>query len=208
MNVKKIAIQVVLVLAVVFLTFKIYNSIMEPVRFKAVVAQREDIIKERLGYIKTLEIEYKKVNGKYTGGFDTLIDFYNNGIMPLVLKHGSVPDTLTELQALDMGIITRDTTEIAIKDTLFVGLEKFNINSIEYVPFTNNKVKFTLKSGFVTRANFQIPVFEVRCQMKDYLSDIKQQELLKNEINLIKDDEKFPGLILGSLEEPTTDGNW
>ena len=208
MNVKKIAIQVVLVLAVVFLTFKIYNSIMEPVRFKAVVAQREDIIKERLGYIKTLEIEYKKVNGKYTGGFDTLIDFYNNGIMPLVLKHGSVPDTLTELQALDMGIITRDTTEIAIKDTLFVGLEKFNINSIEYVPFTNNKVKFTLKSGFVTRANFQIPVFEVRCQMKDYLSDIKQQELLKNEINLIKEDEKFPGLILGSLEEPTTDGNW
>ncbi len=208
MNVKKIAIQVVLVLAVVFLTFKIYNSIMEPVRFKAVVAQREDIIKERLGYIKTLEIEYKKVNGKYTGGFDTLIDFYNNGIMPLVLKHGSVPDTLTELQALDMGIITRDTTEIAIKDTLFVGLEKFNINSIEYVPFTNNKVKFTLQSGFVTRANFQIPVFEVRCQMKDYLSDIKQQELLKNEINLIKEDEKFPGLILGSLEEPTTDGNW
>jgi len=208
MNVKRLAIQVVLLLAVIFLTYKIYNSIMEPVRFKAVVAQRENVIKERLGQIKTLEVEYRKINGKYTGGFDTLIDFYNNGIMPLVLKHGSVPDTLTELQALEMGIITRDTTEIAIKDTLFKNLEDFNINAIQYVPFTHNKVKFKLQAGTVMRANFNIPVFEVRCKMEDYLADIKQQDLLHNEINLIKEDDKFPGLILGSLEEPTTDGNW
>ena len=208
MNVKRVAIQVVLLIAVVFLTFKIYNSIMEPVRFKSVIASREDVIKERLSYIKTLEIEYKKINGKYVGNFDTLIDFYNNGIMPLVMKHGSVPDTLTELQALEMGIITRDTTEIAIKDTLFKDIENFNINKIKFVPFTHNKKQFTLSSGSVVRANFNIPVFEVRCEMKDYLSDIEQQELLHNEINIIIEDEKFPGLILGSMEEPSTDGNW
>jgi len=208
MNVKRLGIQIVLVLAVIFLTFKIYNSIMEPVRFKSTIAKREDVIKERLGYIKTLEIEYRKINSNYTGGFDTLIDFYNNGIMPLVLKHGSVPDTLTELQALEMGIITRDTTEIAIKDTLFQGIEDFNINKIEFVPFTHNKIKFLLKAGSVIRANFKIPVFEARCEMKDYLSDIEQQDLLKNEISIIIEEEKFPGLILGSMEEPSTDGNW
>jgi hypothetical protein len=208
MNVKRVAIQVVLLIAVVFLTFKIYNSIMEPVRFKSVIASREDVIKERLSYIKTLEIEYKKINGKYVGNFDTLIDFYNNGIMPLVMKHGSVPDTLTELQALEMGIITRDTTEIAIKDTLFKNIENFNINKIRFVPFTHNKKQFIIKSGSVVRANFNIPVFEVRCKMKDYLADIEQQELLHNEINIIIEDEKFPGLILGSMEEPSTDGNW
>ncbi|MCK5857344.1 MAG: hypothetical protein KAG64_07635 [Bacteroidales bacterium] len=208
MNVKRVAIQVVLLIAVVFLTFKIYSSIMEPVRFKSVIAQREDVIKQRLSYIKTLEIEYKKINSDYTSSFDTLIDFYNNGLMPLVLKHGSVPDTLTELQALEMGLITRDTTHIAIKDTLFIGLADFNINKIRFVPFTHNKKKFGLKSGYVMRANFKLPVFEVRCEMKDYLSDIEQQELLLNEINIIIDEEKFPGLILGSLEEPSTDGNW
>jgi hypothetical protein len=208
MNVKRLIIQVVLLIAVGFLTFQIYNSIMEPVNFKDVRDARETVIKKRLGEIKTLEIEYKKINEKYAGSFDTLIDFYNNGIMPMVMKHGTVPDTLTELQALEMGIITRDTTYIPIKDTLFTDIEGFDINKIQYVPFTHGKKKFSLQAGHVTRANFKIPVFEVRCEMKDYLSDIEQQELLINEIKLIQEDDKFPGLILGSMEEPSTDGNW
>jgi len=208
MNIKRVGIQAVLILAVVFLTYQIYNSIMEPVRFKATVTERENVIKKRLGQIKTLQIEYKKINDKYTGSFDTLIDFYNNGIMPLVMKHGTVPDTLTEMEALEMGIITRDTTYIAIKDTLFKDVEGFNINKIKVVPFTHGKVNFSMQAGHVKRANFEIPVFEVRCKMEDYLADIKQQELLVNEIRLMQDDEKFPGLILGSMEEPSTDGNW
>ncbi len=208
MNVKRLIIQIVLLIAVAFLSYQIYNSIMEPQRFNDTRAAREEVIKKRLGQIKTLEIEYKKINEKYAGSFDTLIDFYNNGVMPMVMKHGTVPDTLTELQALDMGIITRDTTFIPIKDTLFTDIEGFDINSIQIVPFTHGKKKFDLQAGYVTRANFKIPVFEVRCEMKDYLADVEQQELLVNEIRLIQEDEKFPGLILGSMEEPSTDGNW
>jgi len=208
MNIKRVGIQVVLLIAVAFLTYQIYSSIMEPVRFKATIADRETIIKKRLGEIKTLQVEYKKLNEKYATSFDTLIDFYNNGIMPMVLKHGTVPDTLTEIQALEMGIITRDTTYIEIKDTLLKNDEGFDINKIEYVPFTHAKTKFILQAGFVKRANFDIPVFAVQCEMKDYLSDIKQQELLVNEIRLMQEEDKFPGLILGSMEEPSTDGNW
>lgn len=207
MNVKRLIIQIVLLIAVVFLSFQIYNSIMEPQRFKDTRAAREEVIKTRLDHIKTLEIEYKKINRNYAGSFDTLEEFYNNGIMPMVLKRGTVPDTLSELQALEMGIITRDTSFIAIKDTLLTNVEGFDINKIKYVPFTQKK-KFILSSGHVIRANFNIPVFEVRCEMKDYLSDIEQQELLINEIKLIQEEEKFPGLALGSMEEPSTDGNW
>jgi hypothetical protein len=32
--------------------------------------------------------------------------------------------------------------------------------------------------------------------------------LLVNEIRLMQEEDKFPGLILGSMEEPSTDGNW
>ena len=208
MNIKRTGIQLVLLLAVVFLTYQIYNSIMEPVRFKATISKRENVIKKRLGEVKTLQVEYKKLNNKYTGSFDTLIDFYNNGIMPIVLKHGTVPDTLTEMQAVDMGIVTRDTSYIAIKDTLFNDVEDFNINKISIVPFTHGKKKFEMQAGTVKRANFDVPVFEVKCEMVDYLSDIKQQELLKNEIGIMNQEEKYPGLILGSMDEPTTDGNW
>jgi len=207
MNIKRLIINLVLLIAVAFLTYQIYESIMEPVRLKKVISDREDVIKARLGEIKVLQIEYKRINNHYTASFDTLINFYKHDSMPMVLKHGTVPDTLTEEQALEMKLITRDTTFIAIKDTLFKGLEGFDIEKIRYVPFTHGK-EFEMKAGYVTRANFQIPVFEVRCYMKDYLADIKQQELLQNEINIMKEEEKFPGLILGSMEEPTTDGNW
>jgi len=207
MNIKRVLIQVVLLIAVLFLAYEVYQSIMEPVRFKKVIQTREDVIKARLGEIKVLQIEYKKINNRYTGSFDTLIDFYNNSKMPMVLKHGTAPDTLTEEQALEMGLITRDTSYIAIKDTLFKDLPGFDINKIPYVPFSQNK-KFDMQAGTVTKAKFEIPVFEVSCLMKDYLWDIKQQDLLQNEIRIMKDDDKFPGLVLGSMDEPSTDGNW
>ena len=208
MKSKKVIIQVTLLIAVVFLSYQIYDSIMEPVQFKNSIQEREDVIKHKLGDIKTLQIEYKKVNKVYTASFDSLIDFYKNGSMPMVLKKGTVPDTLSELQALEAGIITRDTTFILIKDTLFLHEEGFNIDIIGVMPFTKGQKQFEMQAGHVTRANFEIPVFEVRCEMIDYLADIKHQELLLNEINIMMEEDEFPGLILGSMDEPSTDGNW
>jgi hypothetical protein len=205
---KKLLIQLVLVIIVIFLGYEVYDSIMEPVRYKKAWTDREKIIIDKLNSIKELQIEYKKINGKYTCSFDTLIDFYENGQMPLVMKNGTVPDTLSEEQALEMGIISRDTTLIAIKDTLLKNVENFNIENIAIVPFTHGKVKFEMEASTVDRANFKVPVFEVKCYKKDYLAEIKEQDLLQNDLNIMKEDDKFPGLILGSLTEPSTDGNW
>jgi hypothetical protein len=127
--------------------------------------------------------------------------------MPVVLKVGT-NDTLTEEKALELGLISRDTTFINIKDTLFKTVENFNINTIDIVPFTNGKVKFDINAGFVDRSNFKVAVFEVSCLMKDYLHDIEEQELLENQLTQLVEDSKFPGLKLGSMDEPTTDGNW
>jgi hypothetical protein len=205
---KKLLIQLVLVIFVIFLGYEVYDSIMEPVRYKKAWTDREKIIINKLNSIKVLQIEYKKINGEYTGSFDTLVDFYENGQMPLVMKNGTVPDTLSEEQALEMGIISRDTTLVPIKDTLLKSVENFNIENIALVPFTHGKVKFEMEASTVNRANFKVPVFEVKCYKKDYLAEIKEQDLLQNDLNIMKEDDKFPGLILGSLTEPSTDGNW
>lgn len=205
---KKLLIQSVLVIVVIFLSYKVYDSIMEPVRYKKDWTDREKIIIDKLNSIKVLQIEYKKIYGKYTGSFDTLINFYINDNMPVVMKNGTVPDTLTPEQALEMGIITRDTSFILIKDTLLKNVENFDIAKIDIVPFTRGKVKFKMEASSVDRANFQVPVFEVKCYKKDYLAEIKEQGLLQNDLKIMKEEDKFPGLILGSLTEPSTDGNW
>lgn len=207
MKATKLIIQTVLVIGAIFLVYKVYSSVMEPVKYKKVKDTREKVIIAKLLNIKELQVEYKVINKRYTNSFDTLKEFYLNGQMPLVLKKGS-NDTLTEERALELGLISRDTTFINIKDTLLKEVENFNINTIDIVPFTNGKSKFDINSGLIDRSNFKVPVFEVSCLMKDYLSDIPQQELLENRLKILKEDGKFPGLKLGSMDEPTTDGNW
>lgn len=205
---KKIIIQLALVIIVGFLGYMVYDSIMQPVRYQKATEDRENMVKERLNQIKVLQLEFKKIHNRYTANFDSLIDFYNNAEMPLILKSGVVPDSLSEEQALKMGLITRDTSYVAMKDTLFTDVKDFEIENIMYVPFTHKKVKFEMETGTVERANFQIPVFEVRSYKKDYLAEINEQELLQNDLLLMEADEKYPGLKLGSMVEPSTDGNW
>lgn len=207
-NITKIAIQIVLAAVVIFLVFKVYNSIMEPVKYDKEKEKREAVIKKKLEKIKILQIEYKKIHGNYLNNFDSLKMFYLNESMPIIKKVGEV-DTLSEAQALELGYISRDTTYIPFKDTLFVDEEGFNINLIDIVPFTDGKVSFDLDAGEITRANYQVPVFEVSCKMEDYLASIKYESLRDNEINIIiKEGEKFPGLKLGSMTEASIDGNW
>ncbi len=203
----RLALQVVLLAAVIFLSYKLYSSIMEPINYKKVKDAREKVIIKKLLNIKTLQVEYKKINGRYTASFDTLKDFYLNGKMPVVMKIGT-NDTLTEKRALELGLISRDTSYVFIKDTLLKNVENFNINTIDIVPFTNGKVKFEMNAGFVDQSRFKVPVLEVSCLMKDYLADVKQQELLENQLLQMKEDNKFPGLKLGSMEEPSLDGSW
>jgi len=207
-NITKIAIQIVLAAVVIFLVFKVYNSIMEPVKYEKEKEKREDVIKKKLEKIKILQIEYKKLHGKYLDDFDSLKLFYLNESMPIIKKIGEV-DTLSETQALELGMIRRDTSYIPFKDTLFVNEDGFKINLIDIVPFTEGKVTFELDAGEISRANYKVPVFEVSCKMKDYLANIKYESLRDNEINIIiKEGEKFPGLKLGSMTEASIDGNW
>ena len=53
-----------------------------------------------------------------------------------------------------------------------------------------------------------IPLFEASAPFKNYLFDLNHQEML-NIIDLQKKLDKFPGLKVGSVEEPNNNsGNW
>jgi len=189
------------------LGYMVYASVMEPVKYQTTIDRRQKVIINKLLNIKELQIEFKNKYGNYAGTFDSLKNFYLYGKMPVVLKVGT-NDTLSEERALALKLISRDTSFISVRDTLLKGVKNFNIETIDIVPFTDGKVKFELNSGFVDRGNFKVSVFEVTCLMADYLKDIEQKELLDNQLIQMKNAEKFPGLRLGSMEEPTTDGNW
>lgn len=205
------AIKIVLFVVIVVLGYELYQSIMEPIRFNREKDRREKAAIQRLKDIRTAEVAFKSKYGRYTGSFDTLIHFVKYDSFPIVRAIGSIPDSLYELgmteeEAIRKGIIIRDTSYVAVLDSIFH--ENYPIDSIRYVPFADT-VQFFLGAGEIeTGSKVKVKVFEAHV-LNDVLLHGLDKQLI---INYNAEREKivgFKGLKVGSLTESTNNaGNW
>jgi hypothetical protein len=207
----KTVINIILFLVIVTLSYFLWESIAEPIRFEKAKKVRYDATIQRLKDIRTAEVAYLAVNGKFTGDFDTLINFIKNDSIPVVKAIGSVPDTLTEEKALEMGIISRDTIKVSTLDSLYD--QGFTPDSLRYVPFTNG-AEFTLGATIleigskVGSSTLKVPVFEAKVPNRVLLKGLNEQLRINLDDEMIKMD-KYPGLKVGSLEQNINNaGNW
>ncbi|NOU60322.1 hypothetical protein [Marinifilum caeruleilacunae] len=207
--------QILLFIAIVALAYLSYQSINKPLEFGKIQKQRQDRIIKQLKDIRKAQVAYKDVHGKYTGSFDTLINFIKTDSMPLVKSEGTLTDEqyeagMTEKEAVKKGFIVRDTIMIAALDTIFG--KEYPIENLRYVPFTNGKHQFKLGAGIiVTGSQVKVQVFEARVSnmiifedvYDEYSEEIKEENGNRIRLN------KYPGLMVGSLEEANNNaGNW
>ena len=204
------AIKILLLLVIVVLSYYLYQSIMEPIRFNREKAKREKAAIERLKDIRKAEVAYKAKYGRYTGSFDTLIHFVKYDSFPLVRAIGSIPDSLygeiTEAEAIKRGIIIRDTSYVPVLDSLFG--RKFPIDSIRYVPYCDT-AQFFLGAGTIeTASKVKVQVFEAHV-LNDVLLHGLPRQLIVNYNARREKIVGFKGLKVGSLTESTNNaGNW
>lgn len=205
----KKVIEIVLLAVIVCLGYFIYNSINEPIEYEAQYNKRTAAVVSRLKLIRDAQVAYKTINNKYTGSFDTLIDFVKNGQLKMLRMEGSLNDSLlaagmTEKEAIKQGIIKRDTVYVAVKDSI---CKNFNPDSLRRVPFVDAEFEMGA-TVLTTNSNLQIPVFEAKVANKVYLKGLNEQERI-NRDNLAKKLDRYPGLKVGSLEEANNNaGNW
>ena len=173
-----------------------YDSVQNKLEFVKVQKYRESRVVERLMDIRTAQTSYKKLYGAYAGNFDALIAHVKNDSMPVVKAIGFVPDTLTELKAVELGIVTRDTLLISIRDTLFP--RNYAIDSLRYVPFSEGQ-EFKLEAGEIEKNKLMVKVFEAFASNDKILKGLN----LSEEYIDLND-----GLRVGSMTEPHTRGNW
>jgi len=206
-------IQVLFVLIIIVLGYLIVQSIMEPIRFNQEVDVRERATIDRLIDIREAQKAYKDVYKRYTGSFDTLISFLSVDSFSVTKAIGEIPeDWLEELglekardKAIKEGVISRETTKMSVKDSMFVA--GYAIDSLRYVPFTEN-VRFKMESGeILTSSNLIVQVVEVSV-LYEYLLNGMDEQLIVN-----YEDERmkivgFEGVKFGSMEEGTLTGNW
>ncbi|MCL2414698.1 MAG: hypothetical protein FWC94_05530 [Bacteroidales bacterium] len=201
--------QILLGIGTIILSYFIFESIMKPQRFENLRSAREAVVVERLRDIRTTQLAFRNVHGHFAETMDTLIHFLEEGKMPIVRRIGYVPDTLTEAEALRMGIITRDTIFEYAYEALFPDRNRAtHLPSLRYIPFTNRTREFTVEAGFITRHEIQIPVVEVTAPLLYYMTEPEFQQLAINAVKRAQDIGRFPGRRFGSMTDPITEGNW
>jgi hypothetical protein len=195
----KTIIQIVLALVIVILGYFIYESIMEPVRFNQEVSHREALIVQRLKDIRQLQVAHRARYGAFNSDLDSLVTFVKTDSLSVIRAIGNVPDSLTEAEAVKMGIVQRDTLWVKASDSLLLRA-RYPLDSIMYVPYGGG-VKFQMGAGMIERGLTKIPVFEAFANPTDYLQDIYRWR-----VYYVRDIEA--GLRVGSLVEASIDGNW
>jgi len=218
---KHVILQVCLILGIVFLALMIFRSLMRPEKFKNIYEARKAEVVVKLKDIRTLQGFYKSEKGSYANTFEQLKDFWNNGKMTIVVKEGTVPDTLTEAEALKLKIIRRDTVIVDAKEEMMRSLPNLDIDRFDIVPYSKGD-RFFIAADTISRANISVYVYQVVAEKKQYLKDLDSDPRIKGFWGTILYkglQEQFLGanfdfrdnitdVILGSLNEPSTDGNW
>ena len=145
----KYAIRIALVLVIIFLIYKTYNSIAEPVRYGKEVIKKEQAVINKLKIIREAELAYRDVYGDFTASFDTLINFMKNGQLKVLIAYGDQDDSTTRFeQKIEL---------VSVRDSLF---KQVDIDNIRYVP-GKDTMQFLIEAGEIKKNNVPVPVFQI-----------------------------------------------
>ena len=93
MDKKLTIINIVLVLLAIFLAYKVYDSIRQPVFFENAKNEREAKVVQNLKDIRSTQVLFKQTYNRYTANFDSLIEYIRSGELPIVNMVADPNDT-------------------------------------------------------------------------------------------------------------------
>lgn len=190
----------------VFLVFKIYNGIMEPINFNKSKVARYAKVVEKLKIIRDAEVKHFEVTGKYSKDKAGLVKFIDSAQLALT-------ETKTVVEKVKVGGGIINDVERRITDTIgYEPVLKYFRNkdykNMFKVPGVEGK-EFEVEIGTVEKVQgLVVPTFFIKTEKKDILNGLNES-LVKQELEAIATDQiKGEYISVGSLEEVSTGGNW
>jgi len=204
--------QVLLFVAAVALTYFIYDSIQRPINFEKERTAIYSATIEKLKDIRKAQMAFKDVHGRFTGDWDSLINFVKYDSLKMVRRIGNLTDSmvekgLTERKAMQLGLIIRDTIRESVLATVFN--PRYNADALKLVPIADTTAYFNLGSTVITTGSgIKVPVFEARVHNNVILRSLDRQLVINlNDQRRVQN--RYPGLKVGSLTETNNNaGNW
>lgn len=205
---KKILLPVLWIL-IVFFGYKLYNSIYEPIQFNKVKTERYANVIRSLKDIGSAQVAHKSVTGIYAQDFKSLVEFIDTAQYVLVEKRDSSYLQYDRVYRIDMlrEVQIIDTLGFAsVKDSLFGTSDHYK--SMDKIPVEGVDASFSMKADVIDKNGYQVPVFEVRVAKDIVLHDQDAYLLEQEKATVSVDGVNGPAIILGSLSEVSTNGNW
>lgn len=206
----KLGIQIVLWIASVFFAYKIYDSINGPIKFNQIKNERYAEVIDRLKEIRKSQIAYKDVKGVFSNNFDSLVKFVDEGYFTLIEKRDSSYMEYDRTYRIDMlrEVIVIDTLgTVSVKDSLFKNSTRYQ--DMAYIPIDGVRDSvFTINAEVINKNGYKVPVFEVKISKSVILFD-QDADLVQQENETVSvDGVNGPAIVLGSLSNVSTNGNW
>jgi hypothetical protein len=198
--------SVLLLVLAIFLGFKIYNGIMEPIQFNKDKVEKFAKVVKSLKIIRDAEVKFYEVHGVYTKDKEGLIKFIDTAQLALT-------ETKTIVEKVNAGGGVINDVERRIIDTIgFEPVLKYFSDRAYKTMFKVPGVEgteFEVEVGEVEKVQgLIVPTFRARTLKKDILKGMNES-LVKQEIEVIENDQiKGEYVSVGSLDEVTTGGNW
>lgn len=213
--------QILLVVLVVIFAVLAFRSIMRPEKFKLVYESRQTEIVNRLIAIRNIEAVYKNEYKTYASDIDSLVDFVENGHVTIIKNIGNIPEGMTETEAYKQGLLRKEEVQIPAKDKILETAPDIKLDNFQYIPFANKK--FTIETGNISSKTYEIPVYRIVVPLDDVLANL-QESFQPSDVNPLKKfvnylfynglaeetqyRSQYKDIIMGSLEEASTTGNW
>ena len=203
MKAKQIAL--ILIPLNIILACFVYNSIDSEVEFNKEAKVRISENVQKLKDLRQVQTKYKQAKGTFADNFESLTYFLENDSISIVKAIGETPDSLTDVEALELGIISRDTAYVLAKETVFDAAylesrkEEFplELNNLTTVPHSNEV--YNIDAGRVEKGKVIVQVFEISTNYAAVFSGLDAEN---------KSYELDALLKVGSMSEASLNGNW
>ena len=134
------------------------------------------------------------------------MDFINNDSIAIIKAIGETPDSLSEEQALEMGIIKRDTVFVSAGQNIFNAEYlktrdqrfPFDLNNLYKVPYSEGE-SFKIEFGDIEKGKVVVQVFEVSTTFGTFLKGIDANNKGIDLDDIIR---------VGSMSDASINGNW
>ena len=208
----------ILYIASLFFVYQIWSSINSPIEFNKVKVERYQKVIDKLKDLRVVLNAYKSVKGEYTNSFDSLVKFVENDIFYITEKRDTSYmeyDKVFRIDRLKEDVIIDTIGRKFVKDSLF----KSNISykNLDLIPIEGINDKFKIETAFINEKGeiykglddkIKFSVFEVRVPKRLILNGLDEDLILQEENTQSVDGVNGKDIVLGSLTETSSSGNW